>query len=103
MSAPWPFDDARKTAVITTRQVLEDGEPILRVSRDSDDGGWQFHTAGAPSTADARVLSLDEIVDLDPTVAEQADLPLGWVAVRTGAGNPWIRFKKVETSDETAG
>jgi hypothetical protein len=38
----WPFDQPRNCAVFTTRQVLEGAEPILHVTHDSDDHGWQF-------------------------------------------------------------
>ena len=72
----WPFRDAENTAVLTTLQVLEHRAPILRVSHDADDGCWQFHAAGTSQTNDARVLALREIVDLDPSVIELADLPL---------------------------
>ena len=42
----WPFDDSPNVAVITTRQVTEDNAPILLVSHDEEDGGWQFLRAG---------------------------------------------------------
>jgi hypothetical protein len=87
---PWPFADPRNTAAITTRQVL-DGAPIVRVSHDADDGGWQLlgETTGDP--ADARFVGLGRIYDRDPTLASIADLPEGWRAWRAGPGAPWQR------------
>ena len=37
----WPFDQPPDAAAITVRAVL-DGAPILLVSHDADDDGWQF-------------------------------------------------------------
>jgi hypothetical protein len=34
----WRFADPPNTAAITTRPVLEQGAPILRVAHDADDG-----------------------------------------------------------------
>lgn len=52
----WPFADPWNVAVFTTRQIVRDGEPILHVSHDWDDGAWQFHTgAGRVYERDAMV------------------------------------------------
>jgi hypothetical protein len=87
----WPFDDSPNVAVITTRPVLEQGATILLVSHDEEDGGWQFLPAGQPREADARVVALRQIWALDPSVAELADLPLGWQAWRATPADPWHR------------
>jgi len=99
----WLFRDPENTAVFTTRQVVDDGAPILRVSHDADDDSWQFHAAGTPRLADARILALREVIDLDPSVAALADLPPGWVAVRASPHTPWVRQKKDLAFDEQAG
>lgn len=99
----WPFREAENTAVLTTRHVVDDGAPILRVSHDADDGSWQFHTGVVPSTKDARILALREVVELDSSIAGLADLPLGWVAVRSDVGEPWERHEKGRAVDEAAG
>jgi hypothetical protein len=78
---------------ITTRQVMRDGWPILLVTRDADDGAWQF-VNGRGDTADtdsALVVDATRITALDPTVAELADLPLGWRAWREAPDKPWTR------------
>ena len=73
------------------RQVLDGSEPILLVSHDADDHGWQFIGASDVSMADAKLVCLEEIVRLDPTVLEVADLPPGWQAVRDSVGGAWTR------------
>ena len=77
-------------AVITTQAVL-DGEWIALVTIDEEDGDWQFHTAGTPDEAAARVVALRRIYELDPSIAELADLPLGGRAWRASPGAPWQR------------
>jgi hypothetical protein len=68
------------------------GKPILEVSHDEDDGGWQF-LCGSPDLEedDARVVSLQSIVQRDATIAELADLPLGHVARRKKVDGAWTR------------
>jgi hypothetical protein len=86
----WPFQGPRNLAVFTIRQVIERERPILRVSHDVD-GDWQFLDWPTPLESDARLLSLAEIVELDDSILDVADLPLGWKAVRRGPDEPWIR------------
>jgi hypothetical protein len=85
----WPFDDSPNVAVITTRQVTEDNAPILLVSHDEEDGGWQFLPGGPVLEENARVVALRRIWLLDPSVGQLADLPLGWQASRKSPLDPW--------------
>jgi hypothetical protein len=87
----WPFDQPRNCATITMRQVLDGSEPILLVSHDADDHAWQFIGTTDASVPDGRVVCLEEMVRLDPTVLEVADLPPGWQAIRDKAGGHWSR------------
>ena len=90
----WPFADPKNVAVFTVRQIVRGGESILRVSHDSDDGAWQFLQCGTPEEQDAMIIALEEVVNLDPTVTELADLPLGWRAWRRKKGDTWQREPK---------
>ncbi len=97
------FDPPRNCATITMRQVLEGREPILLVAHDEDDHGWQFIGALDASREDGRVACLEEMVRLDPSVLEVADLPPGWQAIRhqrhgPAAGPMGPRRKDVESS-----
>ena len=38
----WPFDQPPNCAVFTLRRIAEGIDPILFVSHDLDDHGWQF-------------------------------------------------------------
>ena len=86
----WPFADTPNTASITTRQVLE-GSPILLVTHDADDGGWQFLCGTTDDTADARIVALGQMFARDPSLGELADLPEGWKAWRASPKLPWQR------------
>lgn len=91
MKTKWPFEDARNTAVFTTREIIEEGKAILLVTHDQEDGAWQFHTGKTVPASDAKLVALDEIIFRDPSVVELADLPLGWSAVRDSITSPWNR------------
>jgi hypothetical protein len=91
MTDAWPFDDAPNTACITTRFVLEDGAPILLVTHDEGDGGWQFLCGSTNNPDDGRVIGLDCALTLDLGLAELADLPLGWKAWRDSPDHEWDR------------
>ena len=82
------------------RQVLEGSEPILLVSHDADDHRWQFIGTSEASMADAKLVCLEEIVRLDPTVLEVADLPPGWQAIRDAVGGAWTRRELPRISED---
>ena len=42
MSPDWPFDDPEETEVITLERILRGESPLLLVTHDLEDGGWQF-------------------------------------------------------------
>lgn len=87
----WPFEDPKSVAVFTTKSVASGAEPILAVYHDSDDGAWQFIGAEDASEENGSLVSLQHVVNLDPSVAALADLPLGWRAWRESKGSPWRR------------
>ena len=73
------------------KSIVFDGEPILHVFHDLEDGSWQFLGFGDADEDDAAVVALDEIVKFDESVLELADLPLGWHAWRNSVNDPWQR------------
>ena len=96
----WPFDQPPNCATLTMRQILEGTEPILLVSHDADDHGWQFIGTTDASVEDGRVVCLKNMVELDSTILEVADLPTGWQAVRERVGGQWHRRPRPEDSDD---
>lgn len=90
---PMVFDENPRLGVVTTAAVLT-GAPILMVTHDEDDGGWQFLCGTTNDPDDGRIVHLEEIVIMDPTVTSVADLPLGWLAFRNSVGGEWHREQR---------
>lgn len=89
---PWPFRSPPDEAVITLKSILNEGKPILLVSHDKEDGGWQFLDGSAePREEDAMVVSLHLMTRHDPSILELADLPEGWQAWRQSSASEWVR------------
>jgi hypothetical protein len=89
----WVFPDPPNVATFTTRQVVVDGKPILFVTHDADDGAWQFHSGDDAQASDAMLVGLGQMLRHDRSLAELADLPVGWKATRSAVGQPWRRTK----------
>lgn len=89
----WKFNDAENTAVFTTRQVINEGAPILFVFHDEDDGAWQFHHDNNANIEDAMIVSLAKMISLDNTLNQLFDLPEGWCAARKSISNSWQKMK----------
>ena len=88
--ADWPFDQTPNTAAITVRSILE-GAPILHVSHDAEDDGWQFLDGRPVDTDEARLIAMRQALKIDPSLRQVADLPPGWIAWRRTATDPWVR------------
>ena len=74
------FKDAKNTMVITTKEILNGEHPVTTVFHDLDDGMWQFLDDGKLSEERAAIISLEEMAEIDDSVNDIADLPLGGIA-----------------------
>lgn len=90
----YPFYDSPDTAVITCCHIIEDDEPILYVSHDSDDGMWQCMCGKTHDTNEARVVSLLDIFSIDNSIGMLAELPLGCYAERDSIKSKWKLYRK---------
>lgn len=81
------FYEERNLGVYTTKQVLQ-GEPILYAYH-NDDGDWQFHSSAEPKVEDAKLICLEEIIKLDPSLNEIYHLQYGWAAYRGSKDDGW--------------
>ena len=86
----WPFHEPRNCVTFVTAQVLERAEPILHVVHD-ENGEWQFIGCSDGTVQNGRVIALQEAVELDPSVLQLADMPIGWNALRHSPERPWTR------------
>jgi hypothetical protein len=89
----WKFQDPPNVAVIASRKIVHGGDWIAHVSHDASDGGWQFHNEEPLNEDNAAMVSLRNIVLLDPSVIELSGLPLRWRAWRESDISPWKRMK----------
>lgn len=91
MSRDWPFDDPENVMAFTLKRITRGESPILKVRHDEEDGGWQFLDGDDFVLEEASLVCLRTITEIDPSVLELADLPLGWVAERASIDAPWCR------------
>jgi hypothetical protein len=97
----WPFSDPKNIVTFTVADIVEKRAPILLVSHDEEDGGWQFHTGGdLPPQKDWKLVCLSTIIAIDPSVRDLANLPLGYSASRASEDEPWLRWKSPATQNE---
>jgi hypothetical protein len=87
----WPFADPKNLAVFSLRSIVFGRNPILHVTHDEDDGSWQFLGLEDARVEDMAIVALKEIIELDSSVAELHDLPLGWHAWRESRKDSWHR------------
>ena len=89
MVDPWPFADPPETEVIVLARILSGESPLRLVTHDADDGGWQFLDGDHVFVADAVVVALGEMLQLDPSLAALAGMPPGHRATRVDGSTPW--------------
>ena len=90
----WKFSDPPHAGVYLSKTVDNGTEPVTYVSHDAEDGAWQF--LGDSMSEPGGVIScFHHPIDRDPSLAELADLPLGWYAERGKVGEPWVRRKRM--------
>lgn len=77
---------------------MNETAPILLVFHDEDDGAWQMLPSSGADTSEAMIVGLKELVQLDQTLVEIANLPLGWFAWREDKNSPWISRPRAEFS-----
>jgi hypothetical protein len=91
MSDAWAFEDAPNVACFTVKSIMNGTVPILQVFHDEDDGAWQMLPGSGANASEAMIVGLGQLVQLDQTLVELANLPLGWVAWRERKNSPWLR------------
>jgi hypothetical protein len=97
---PWPFDQAPNVAAVTSTHITVQRLPILLVTHYEDDDSWGFQSGRPVTTADAQVVAMKTIVEIDPSVDEIASLAPGYSAVRESVGGEWKITKDEWTHGE---
>jgi hypothetical protein len=85
------------TVVFTTKFVLEEKKTITYVTHDIEDGAWQFFSDDLFENFEevARIVGLQEIFEIDKSLIELSDIPLGYYATRKDKNDSWT-IKKQE-------
>jgi hypothetical protein len=75
------FNVSPDTAVVTSTYITNDGAPVLEVTHEEDpeEGTiWQFHNGNGDYRGSVlQLVRLDELLQLDSTLTQMADLPVG--------------------------
>lgn len=87
----YKFLDDKNTIAITTKKIVSRQSEILLVSHDEDDGMWEFLDGEDVCEENAIVVSMFEMSQIDESINELYDLPLGWIAYRENKTTEWIR------------
>ena len=89
MNNNFPFNDTPNTACFTCCHVLEEHKPILYVCHD-EDGYWQFLCGCNHNEDDARIVSLADILEIDESMADLAELDYGEYAEAEDETSDWV-------------
>ncbi len=86
------FRDKPNTAVFTTKFVMNESKLITYVAHDQEDGAWQFLSDDEilNMQESAMLVSLAQILKVDNTLYDLADLPLGYCATRNALNEKWV-------------
>ena len=87
------FLEDENTAVITTKTIIKRQKPIVLVFHDKDDGMWEFLDGEDVNEENAAIVSLSEILEIDNSLNELAELPIGFGAFRDGEDKDWNWFE----------
>jgi hypothetical protein len=73
------------------REIVRDSRAAVVVV--ATENSVDAYIAGAPKKpyGNANLVTMAEMLRLDPTLRSIADLPPGWTATRPGAGGRWVR------------
>ena len=90
----YKFLEPPTTACISCKHITKEHKPVLFVSHDNGDGGWQFLCGSDSHTdEDGSVVGLGSIAQYDKSLNDIADMPLGVCAERKGIDLRWEFFR----------
>ena len=88
----FPESELNKS-VFTTKFVMNKNSPVVYVAHDTD-GDWQFFgPEDNIKDEDVMIVSLEQMIDHDPSLRSLYDLPVGMNASRSKKGEEFRRSK----------
>lgn len=85
----FPFSERRELLVFCCTHILDGDEYVCLVNHHFDDNNWVFLCNCEHTDLDAVIVSIGELCDVDSSLEELCDLPVGHCAVRTDKNAPW--------------
>lgn len=82
------FRESLNTAVLTSKYIMSHSSTIVYVAH-HEDGVWEFWGEEIVDEADIMVVSLGQIIKIDPTVLEVAEMPIEFNAIRDKRESSW--------------
>jgi hypothetical protein len=83
-------EEQKNKSVLTTSYVLTNGSPVTFVLYD-EDGDWQlFGEEDVTDEEDAYLVSVDEMLEMEPTLRKLPDLRPGQAATREKDSTRWF-------------
>jgi len=95
MKIDYKFFDAENTVCFVCDHVLNKQRPVLRVLHEKEDFYWQFLCGENDHLTDAniKIISMKEATEIDNTINELYEMPLGVGAERKSISDKWVPFK----------
>jgi hypothetical protein len=81
-------EENKNKTVITTKYVLNNNSPIISIFYD-EDGDWQFFGTEEVGEEDACIVSVQQILEIDKTLANMPSLSKGQSAFRASKESLW--------------
>lgn len=97
MASEYKFEDPENTACFVCDHVMNRQRPILYVAHFASDSYWQF-TCGQSDHADEniKIISLLHATQIDNSINELYEMPLGVGAERNSINDQWEPFRLIE-------
>ena len=85
------FQEPANTAVFTTKFIVNENKPITLVRHNVDDSTWEFFSDDKyDNIADvAKIIGIGQVIKIDSSVLEIADMKLGYYAHRKTKQDSW--------------
>lgn len=91
-NSEFKYREEKNLGVLTNRHFLEEESSILYVEHDNE-GDWIFLTGDEWLSSDARLICLEDIVNMDKSLNQLFNLDYGEFAQRKSINDKWIRNK----------
>ena len=90
----YKFKEPKNTACFVCDHVLNKERDILFVTHDKDDSSWQFLCGDDNHTeSNIKIISMEQATDLDFTINDLFEMPVGFGAEREAVGSKWNPFR----------